>query len=215
MSTDKFSQSILNGKGSALKMAKTLLTTPTLIYTGEYNKSVIQAPFAVPLEVESHQQEGTAEVSESLVIAKNQKLNITDNISPGSWSWQLSGYIPGIASLEPTNYFTPFVTLFTELLKTAFKRGYVMIYKDIDAKIYRRVVIKSLTISEKADCKNKMPFNMSLKEINVMDDVLASATESASKAIPGLGSSLGSAISLGCTLATTMSVSAVAAAVGY
>lgn len=214
MDFDKFSQSIINGKASALKMAKTMLTTPTLVYTGEYDKGVT-APFAIPLEVETHQQEGAAEVSESLVIAKNQKITVADNVAPGSWSWQLSGYIPGISALEPTNFFTPFVTLFTELLKTAFKRGYVMIYKDIDAKIYRRVVIKSLSISEKSDCRNKKPFSMMLKEINVMDDILASATEAASKAIPGIGSSLGSAISLGCTMSTTIAVDAMTATLGF
>ena len=196
MSVDTFSQAILNGKPSALKMAKTLLTTPTLIYTGQYD-GFLQLPFSVPLEVETHQLEGTAEVSESLVIAKNKKTFVSDNVAPGSWTWSLSGYIPGLSGVEITNFFTPFVTLHTELLKTAFKRGYVMIFKDIDAQIYRRVVIKSLKISEKSECKNKKPFMMTLKEINVMDDILSTITETASKAIPGIGSSLGSAISFG------------------
>lgn len=206
---DRFSQAILNGKPTALKMAKTLLTTPTLIYTGEYD-GFLRLPFAVPLEVENHQMSGMAEVSESLVIAATKKINVSDNVAPGSWTWELNGYIPGIAGLEPTNLFTPFVTLHTELLKAAFKNGYVMIYKDIDAQIYRRVVIKSLTISEKSDCKNKKPFSMSLKEINVVDDVTSMLSGALSSALPGVGTSLGSTISLGCTAAAMSTVGALA-----
>lgn len=211
MDFDKFSQSIVNGKGSALQMAKTLLSTPTLIYTGQYEKGNFQLPFAVPLEVETHQQTISAEVSESLVIASTKKVQVADNVAPGSWTWELSGYIPGMAALEPTNHFTPFVTLNTMLLKKAATSGYVMIFKDIDAHIYKRVVIKSLSVSKQPDCANKRPFRMTLKEINVMENTLASETEAGASALSQIGSALGGPLAMGST-AVTLGVGALSAA---
>lgn len=211
MDFDKFSQSIVNGEGSALQMAKTLLTTPTLIYTGEYETGAFQLPFAVPLEVETHQQTVSAEVSESLVIAKTKKVSVADNVAPGSWTWELSGYIPGLSALEPTNFFTPFVTLHTMLLKNAAKNGYVMIFKDIDANIYRRVVIKSLSVTKQADCANKRPFRMTLKEINVMEDIAASLTQASSSATAAIGSALGGSLSFGSTAVTLAATEALQA----
>lgn len=203
-----FRLAIKQGNPGALKLAKTLLTTPTLINMGQAAETAQGMPFAIPLETEEHSQTGTAQVSESLVITKTQKVNVSDNIAPGAWTWNLSGYIPGIAALEPSNYFTPFVTLFTKLLQNAYKKGYVLIFKDIDATIYKRVVIQSLTVRTQADCKNKTPFRMVLKEINVMDLQAIEKSESETSALPDLGSALGLASSAGLIIASAAGVSA-------
>ena len=101
------------------------------------------------------------------------------------------------------------------LIRNAFQKGYVLIFKDIDAQLYRRVVIKSLTIKMEADCRNKTPFSMTLKEINVMDDLLSQMTESARAAIPASGSAIGFAAAQGTSLAVKSSVDMVASVLGY
>lgn len=205
---DKFSIALTQGSSGALKLAKTLLTTPTLINQGRIAKGDQGMPFAIPLETEEHSQTGTAQVSESLIITKTQKVNVSDNIAPGAWTWSLSGYIPGIAALEPSNYFTPFVTLFTKLLQNAFKKGYILVFKDVDATIYKRVVIQSLTVRTQADCKNKTPFSMTLKELNVMDLQTVERTEAQTSAMADLGSALGFSSMAGLTIATSAGIGA-------
>jgi len=196
------------GNPGALKMTKTLLTTPALMNAGQAAESPQGMPFVVPLETEEHSQTGTAQVSESLVIAATQKVNMADNVAPGAWSWSLSGYIPGISVLEMTNFYTPFVTLYTKLLMNAFKKGYILTFKDIDAALYKRVVIKSLTIRTQADCKNKTPFSMELQEINVLDTQNVGKSESETSALPDLGSALGLSGIAGVTVAASAGVAA-------
>lgn len=213
---DKLSQLVVNGNPTALSLVKTLLNSPMLINLGITKEGLTQgAPFAIPLETQTHQQTGTAEVSESLVITASGKKNIADNVAPGSWSWSFAGFIPGNAALEPTNLYTPYVMLNSWLIRNAFQKGYVLIFKDIDAQLYRRVVIKSLTIKMEADCRNKTPFSMTLKEINVMDDLLSQMTESARAAIPASGSAIGFAAAQGISLAVKSSVDMVASVLGY
>lgn len=192
-----------------MKLVETLLSTPTLINPGEFsdgngNSRNQGLPFAIPLETESNSQTGSAEVSESIVITKDVKKNMTDNIAPGSWTWNLTGYIPGITALEPTNFFTPFVQLNTALLKNAFKKGYTLIYKDMDASIYKRVAIQSLTIDPQADCRNKTPFSMTLKEINVAEVSAATSTETELKSTPAVGNLKGDALLAGSTVAVSV-----------
>ena len=211
---DGLSQLVVNGNSTALNLVKTLLDSPMLINPSITKDGLSQgAPFAIPLETETHQQTGNAEVSESLVITAEGKRNVADNVAPGAWTWNLSGYIPGNDALEITNLYTPFVALNSWLIRNAFQNGYVLIYKDIDAQIYRRVVIKSLTISTKADCRNKTPFSMTLKEINVIDDFMADTTKSERAARPKTGSITGYTAVAGTVIASKLTVDAIAAVI--
>lgn len=163
---DGLSLKILNGSTAALNLVKTLLTTPTLV-----NEDISQGQtYAIPLDCETYSQDSSAQVSESLLIVKSGKVNVTDNVAPGAWTWELSGYIPGVKVMEPTNYYTPFVRLNTDILKQWYKKGAVLKFKDIESQTHDRVVIQSLKISHQKDCRNAAPFTMTLKEINVMED---------------------------------------------
>ena len=193
---DKMSLSLIQGSQAALKLAKSLLTTPVLM-----NLDITQgALFAIPLETEVHKQHITSEVSQSLLITKLGKKNITDNIAPGAWGWTLSGYIPGVTALEPTALWTPMATLYRDFIKRAAQNGYVLTYKDTDNNIYKRVAIASLSIDTKADCKNKTPFSMELVEINVLDDISA-LSELAQNMWSQAGTLGGAATNVGATIA--------------
>ncbi len=203
---DGLTLKIIEGNRKALALAKTLITTPTLI-----NVDPTQgATYGIPLDVETNQQRASAEVSESLVIAMDAKKFISDNVAPGSTTWQLSGYIKGIPRLEPSNYFQPYVMLHTQILWGWFKKGAVLWFKDGDSKIYPRVVIKDLQTAQQKDSANATPFTMTLKEINVMDTTALNFAENATgdvnklkKSIPVIGSTLGAAVDLGVTAAET------------
>lgn len=202
---DGLTTQIINRNHAALELAKTLITTPTLI-----NIDIRQgALYALPLQCETNQKSANAEVSESLVISSEAKKYISDNVAPGAKQWQLSGYIPGIKQLEPTNYFQPFVQLQTDILWSWFDHGAVLIFKDGNAQIHKKVVIKALQTAQQKDCANATPFTMTLKEINVMETTLANAADTETTAInklmtslPAVGSALGAAVSLGATAAT-------------
>lgn len=204
---DGLTLKIIEGNRKALALAKTLITTPTLI-----NVDPTQgATYGIPLDVETNQQRASAEVSESLVIAMDAKKFISDNVAPGSRSWTLSGYIRGIPRLEPSNYFQPYVMLHTQILWGWFKKGAVLWFKDGDSKIYPRVVIKDLQTAQQKDSANATPFTMTLKEINVMDTTALNFAENAAgdvnklkKSIPVIGSTLGAAVDLGVTAAETV-----------
>ena len=203
---DGLTLKIIEGNRKALALAKTLITTPTL-----FNVDPTQgATYGIPLDVETNQQRASAEVSESLVIAMDAKKFISDNVAPGSRSWQLSGYIRGIPRLEPTNYFQPYVMLHTQILWGWRNKGAVLWFKDGDSKIYPRVVIKDLQTAQQKDSANATPFTMTLKEINVMDTTALNFSDSATgdvnklkKSIPTIGSTLGAAVDLGVTAAET------------
>lgn len=194
---DGITRAITQGNPVALKLVKTALTTPTLI-----NEDPTQGMrYAIPLECETYDQSGSAQVSESLVIIRTGKQNVTDNVAPGAWSWDMSGYIPGNKLLEPTNYFTPFVKLNTDILKQWFKSGAVLVFKDIEARLYKRVVIQSLRVSHNKECLNMAPFTMTLKEINVMEDGLVEETKSVLYAMADTGSKIGETLSQGMVIA--------------
>ncbi len=208
---DGLSLKITEGNRKALSLAKTLVTTPTLI-----NIDVRQgALYAIPLDVETNQENASAEVSESLIISTNSKVNIADNIAPGATSWRLGGYLRGIPRLEPSNYFQPFVLLHKKILWTWFKRGAVLIYKDGDSQFHKRVVIKDLQTSQQKDSANACPFTMTLKEINVMETSTADLPDGVTgdpnriaKSMPAIGGTLGTALSLGMTAAVTVAQNA-------
>ena len=194
---------IAQGNNQAISLAKTLLTNPVLINPAAKMPHSYEAqssmPFVIPLEAETHKQHLDVEVSESLVIAKDSKVNVTDNVAPGSWSWAISGYIPGIPELEVTNLFTPFVTMMTNYLRKAAQNGYLLVYKDIDSSIYYDVVIKSLDIMTQKDCKNRTPFTMTLKAINTLDDMAVQLGNAEQNASTVIGTIFGEAKNAGIT----------------
>ena len=55
-----------------------------------------------------------------------------------------------------------------------------------------------------ADCRNATPFSMTLKEVNVMDNLLTQMTESAAAAIPKSGSAIGYATVQGTVIANKL-----------
>lgn len=196
-------QAVISGSPAALNMVKTLLNTPTLIYTAEDDSGSF--PYAVQLEVETHKMSGSAQVSESLVIASNSKKYLTDNIAPGPWTWTMSGYIPGNTLVEKTSLFTPFVTFHTELLKRWYKKGYMLVFKDIDCQFYMHCVIQSLDISTQAEVKNKTPFSMVLKEVNILDNETdETATDTLNGTMLGATAALG-AVSAAASLSSSAS----------
>lgn len=207
---DGLTLKITNGNRKALALAKTFITTPTLINTNIKQGAICAIPFAV----ETNQKRASAEVSESLVIATDAKKNIADNIAPGSKSWQLGGYITGIPSLEPTNFYQPFVQLHTDILWSWFEHGAVLIYKDGNAKIYDNVVIKDLQTAQQKESGNATPFTMTLKEINTMDTSAAEIPDNETldikryiKSIPAKGSKIGPVLTLGVTATILATVS--------
>lgn len=163
---DGFTALLIQGNSAALNMAKSVITNPMLINTDPEQGT----PWAVMLEVEDHDKGLDAEVSESLVITKNGKKNVADNVAPGSWTWQLAGYIPGIPEMQLTNLFTPYVRVQTDYLTRAAENGHVLLYKDLDNKVYKYVTIKSIHVKTQKDCRNKTPFSLTLKEINLLDE---------------------------------------------
>lgn len=197
---DAITKAILNSSPTALNFVKTLLATPMLINPGfNVYKNQSALPFAIPIEPESHSQSLSAEVSDSLIIVKDNKKSVADNIAPGTWQWQISGYIPGIPELEPTNKYTPFVTLNTRLLKMAAEKGYVLKFKDIDSSVYSNVVIKQVAINTQKDCRNRTPITITLKEISVMENATANLTTAEKNATTEAGSVLGNALNFGIT----------------
>ena len=203
---DAFTQKIIDGSQRALKMAETLVTTPMLI-----NTNVEQgAKYAIPLMCETNQKSASAEVSESLVISTDSKKYVTDNVAPGGRSWRLSGYIPGIKQLEPSNRFQPFVRLHTDILWNWFSTGAILIFKDGDAHFYNQVVIKDLQTSQQKDSLNATPFSLTLKEINTLsmgvldaDPESNLATNKQKASTPEPGSEIGKASELGGVAAQT------------
>lgn len=205
---DGLTLNIINGNKKALALAKTCITTPLLI-----NYDLQQGPvYAIPLSVETNQKQAAAEVSESLIISTDSKENVSDNVAPGSKSWRLTGYLKGIASMEPSNYFQPFVQMHSDILWSWFERGAVLTFKDGDAHFYSQVVIKDLQTGQQKDSANAIPFAMTIKELNTMTTNLVDLLDLATgkldpkrilSSIPVIGSSLGSAVSLGMTSAET------------
>lgn len=197
---DGLTLKITNGNKKALALAKTCITTPTLINLDPSQGAI----YALPLEVETNQRSATAEVSESLVISSEAKKYFSDNVAPGSQSWHLTGYIAGIKLLEPTNYFQPFVQLHTDILWQWFNHGAVLVFKDGNAQVHEQVVIKDLQTAQQKDSGNATPFSLTLKEINVMETSLNNVAENATndinkltKSMPAIGSAIGPVASMG------------------
>lgn len=159
------------GSKRAVEMVKSVIQNPMLI-----SKS---PAWAISLEVETIMQTGQAEVSERAVIVPGSgvKSYLNDNVAPGAWTWQMSGWIPGDPLAEPTNLYTPVVMMNVCYLRKAYKNGSRIIFKDVDQMIYKNCVIQSLSIDTKSECKNKKPFSMTIKEIVELKATISDKTD--------------------------------------
>ncbi len=198
-------QGLITGSASALSLAKTLLASPTLIGT--------TAPyiFSIPLEVDVYRQYADADVAESVIISteSDAKKYIADNVAPRAWTWELSGYIPGLKQIEQTNFYTPIVATNRLFLRKSFEKGLRLTFKDMDCKVWKNVVIQNIEFSKNADCKNKQPFKMTLKKLDTLSSNLADALELASEmATIAAGLTSGAVATLGTTICEKINSSA-------
>lgn len=187
------------GSQRAVEMVKSAIQNPMLISASP--------KWAISLEVETITQTGEAEVSERAVIVPGSgvKSYLNDNVAPGAWTWQMSGWIPGDPLAEPTNLFTPVVMMNVFFLRKAFRNGSRIIFKDVDQMIYKNCVIQSLSIDTKSECKNKKPFTMTLKEIvelkaSISDKTDLESLSEAKGAIEDMGVTSASAVQYESTL---------------
>lgn len=173
-----FTAKLLQGDPTVLRMAKSMIDNPMLITT--------DPPFAIPVEPVKYSQSSDAEVSERPVIAPGSgvKQYLNDNVAPAPWTWTISGYIPGDPVAEISNYFTPIVMLRTEILKKAYRNGQRIYYKDVNCKMYKNCVIQSLSVDYNAECRNKMPVQLTIKEIVTLETSAAYLTEVENNATP-------------------------------
>ena len=189
----ELSQAIVNSNANALTLVKTLIENPCLIST--------TSPyiFAINLESESYRQYSDADVAESVVISTDTdaKKYIADNVAPHSWTWELSGYIPGLPEIEKTNLYTPIVATNRLFLRKAFEKGLRLRFKDIYNKVWDNVVIQSFELATEADCKNKQPFRMTLKKIDTLSNKSDAAELGIELAEIQAGSIAGAAASYG------------------
>ena len=179
-------RAVVRGVPSALNMVKSLIDNPMIVSDFP--------PWSISLEVESYSKRGSAEVSQRPVIVPGTgvKQYLNDNVAPSPLEWHLSGYIPGDDLIEQTCLFTPIVKGNTELLWQAFKLGARIMYKDTDQMPYMNCVISDLETNYTKDCKNKMPFSMTIREIKTIEASIANLTEAEKNALPsGEDESLG------------------------
>lgn len=171
-------RAVVRGIPSALQMVKSLIDNPMIVSTNP--------PWAISLEVESYSKRSSAEVSQRPVIVPGTgvKQYLNDNVAPSPLEWHLSGYIPGDDLIEQTCAFTPIVHGNTELLWVAYRLGSRIMFKDTDQVPYMNCVIADLETNYTKDCKNKMPFSMTLREINTIEASVANLTEAEKNALP-------------------------------
>lgn len=200
----EMSKAILSGSATALSLVKTILTTPLLYEKGDLIH-------AVPLEADFYSQNAEAQVSESLVITANEtetdglKKYMADNVAPNGWRWQIRGYIAGLSILEPVNLYPWIVIRNRATLRKFFENGKRLVFKDIEGKKHD-VVIESLELEWRDDCRNKQPVSISLKEINVMSASLG-LSEVAESASPPAGGASGKVADAGVSASKKVSQS--------
>lgn len=171
-------RAVVRGIPSALNMVKSLIENPAIVSQ--------TPPWSISLETETYTKSGSAEVSQRPVIVPGTgvKQFLNDNVAPSPKEWHLSGYIPGDDLVEQTCIFTPIVRANVDFLWLAFDLGSRIIFKDQDQRIYKNCVIASLEISPNKECKNKMPFSMTLKEIKTIESTITELTEIEKNALP-------------------------------
>lgn len=198
---NEFTRKIITGNAQALMYAKSLLTDPMLTV------KIGGVIFPISLQVETSQQNGSASVSEQLVVTSEGKKFITDNVAPGPWSWTISGYISGAETIEPSSYFKPTVKFLSDIIKKAYKNGVPAIYKDLDCCLYDNVLIQDLTLETRKDCKDRRPFSMTLKQIEVLKTTEGVLTRLEALSTSSEGSKMGNTTDLGQTTSTARAVS--------
>lgn len=188
-------EALTQGNARALDMVRSIASLPALI-------SVIP-PFYIPIEVDSYSKDSQAEVATQPVIVpgKEQKQLITDNVAPGAWTWNLSGYIPG-NSFEFTNLFTPFAIINRKMIEKAYEEGRQLTFKDRDCTLKTNVVIESISIGMNAECLNKTPVTLTLRQINTTDIGLADLSAVEAAAVPEAGSIAGASADMGSSITT-------------
>ena len=205
----EISKAIISGSAAALEAALSFLSLPRL--------TCLVPPWTIALETENARQHGEARVAENVLISSlpeyASKAYVSDNVAPGPWSWHLDGFIPGNVLAEPTNLYTPIVRMNVNNIRNAFKRGSILQFKDGDNHIYENVVIQSLDIDTKADCRNKVPFAMVLKEINILDSIGGDIVAAASTIEAGTAG--GEATKVGSTAAREAETYSMLAPAGY
>lgn len=201
---NEFTRKIISGNTRALMFAKSLLTDPGLAI--KINGTTIY----IPLEVEICQQTGDAVVSEQLVVTPEGKKYITDNVAPGQWSWNISGYLSGVEFTEPTNFFKPSVKFQTDIIRKTYKDGLNCSFKDIDCMEYKNVFIQSLTIETRSECKNKKPFQMVLKQVEVLESSEGEITRLKALSTPPAGDKNGLPAEYGQGGTTTVDLKSIA-----
>lgn len=171
-------RAIVRGVPSALNMVKSLSENPAIVSQ--------TPPWSFSLEVEDYGKHGSADVSERPVIVPGTgvKQYLNDNVAPKPKEWHLSGYIPGDDLIEQTCLFTPVVMANIQFLWTAFELGSRIIYKDTDQRVYTNCVIADLETNYTKECKNKMPFTMTIKEIATIEAGVSELTEAEKAALP-------------------------------
>ena len=171
-------RAVVRGVPSAINMAKSLIENPAIVSS--------TPPFSISLEVEDYGKHASAEVSQKPVIVPGTgvKQFLNDNVAPSPKEWTLSGYIPGDDLVEQTCLFTPIVRANVEFLWQAFDLGSRIIFKDQDQKIYKNCVIADLETRPNKECKNKMPFSMTIKEIKTIESTMTELTETEKNALP-------------------------------
>ena len=173
-STNAFGRLLAIGSNRALSYAKTMLENPALIggTVGFLN-----------LEATNCTINGDAEVSENLIVGSQGKEYITDNVAPGPWKWDVTGYIPGNDAVDITNYFQPTLKFNISRLMQSYKKGERLTFKDCNCVPFKNVVIKHLAIDTVPDAQNHAPFTMTLQQIEILtvdaglDGAIRDATE--------------------------------------
>lgn len=210
---DDFKTALIEGSLTVLEWVKTLLTNPALISIDPNN------PFYIPIICDADTQRGDAQVSDRVIIGPGavtqQKKIIADNVAPGPWRWTFSGYLVGMPEFEPTNLFTPFVRLQKFLLQYAFKNGAILTLKDSDCIPYPSVAIQSITFKNVPDCRNYQPIDITIKQMEIMNTALGTATTVTSAATPAAGSADGVAAEAGVTAGNSMLVSELKGGAGF
>jgi hypothetical protein len=98
--------------------------------------------------------------------------------------------------------------LYTDMIWAWFKSGAILKYMDGGARIYDQVVIKSLQTSQQKDAADAVAFQMTLKEINVMEINGAEETSGLLAATkPTLGSSIGEPMNMGTVTSSPVDLS--------
>ena len=154
------------------------------------------ATTGVPLEAEEYEESYSAEISQNLLINATQgRFWVTDNVAPMPRTWEIGGYIGGdplMALFEKSGLFMPSLTIYADRMRKMGQGRLIVWFKTLNNEVVL-VGIKELKLAPRSDVVNKIPFRMSLMEINVL---YGGEADPQSKASPNPGSSGSSPVSM-------------------